>query len=80
MAEGSLLLKGALALLPSADGTVSQQESDILVGTNGDIVWVRAAGSAQEDSGIQVHECRGLIAMPGLIDTHRHVSLCGKEA
>lgn len=80
MAEGSLLLKGALALLPSADGSVSQQESDILVGTNGDIVWVRAATPAEEDSGIQVRDCRGLIAMPGLIDTHRHVGVCGEEA
>src|SRR3954452_11722409 len=64
---GSFLVRGAH--LPLLDGTGSGLETgDILI----DGQYIADIGSALSAEGAEVIEGRGMIAMPGLIDTHRH--------
>lgn len=89
-----ILLKGATAVLTKGieetplqnkliDVQLYSRESDILIGDDGTIQSIEPAiphhFDKNLDNSTEIIDCSGLIAIPGMIDTHRHVSYLENE-
>lgn len=75
IARGTIALTGARIVTMDADRVI--QRGDVLV-TGGRIAAVGPSGSIQIPSGARRIDVSGMTIIPGLIDTHKHVSREGK--
>src|SRR5262249_41203436 len=69
---GNVLIKGAKVLTVGPAGTI--EKGDILV-RDGKIKQIAESIDAPE--GVMVIDASGLVAMPGIIDTHSHMAIAG---
>lgn len=67
--EKAQVFRGA-RILPIASAPI---ENGVLVVERGKIVAVGAEGRVQIPAGAELHEVRGKVIMPGLVDTHSHI-------
>jgi imidazolonepropionase-like amidohydrolase len=67
--ERAQVFRGA-RILPIASAPI---ENGVLVVQGGKIVAVGAEGRVQIPAGAELHEVRGKVIMPGLVDSHSHV-------
>jgi 5-methylthioadenosine/S-adenosylhomocysteine deaminase len=64
------IIRNAYVVTLDAQGDVAAGEIHV---SNGAIAWIGPAGSGPAFAGAQVIDGSGLIAMPGMIDTHWHL-------
>jgi 5-methylthioadenosine/S-adenosylhomocysteine deaminase len=72
---GETIIKNCDALVPTADGRLTVRKAcDILI-RDGRIDSIRDTVPEQEDRASEMIDARGMLAMPGLINTHAHAPM-----